>query len=98
MVVIPRKKPSILRIVSRYFCSSSSLALKLFSMWPEMTWESVLTIARIAQSTRSFDRAKMIASYSTMLLVHWNSSLATYLRLMPEGEVSIAAILAPTGP
>jgi hypothetical protein len=67
-------------------------------MWPEMTWESVLIIARLVESARSFDRAKMIASYSAMLLVHWDSSLAACLSLMPEGEVSITAILAPAEP
>ena len=63
-----------------------------------MTWELVLIIAHLAESARSFDRAKMIALYFVMLLVHWNSGLAAYLRLMPEGEVSIAAILAPAEP
>jgi hypothetical protein len=42
LVVIPKKKPSILRTVSKYFCNSSSLAFKLFLIWPKMTWESVL--------------------------------------------------------
>ena len=63
-----------------------------------MTWELVLIIARLAESAQSFDRAKMIASYSAMLLVHLNSSLATYLSLMPEGEVSIAPIPTPADP
>jgi hypothetical protein len=27
--------------------------------------------------------------------VHWNSSLAAYLSLIPDGEVRIATILAP---
>ena len=70
LVVIPRKKSSILRTVCRYFCNSGSLALKLFSMWLEITWELVLIIARLAKSVRSFDRANMIASYSSLLFVH----------------------------
>ena len=70
LVVIPRKNPSILRTVSKYFCNLGSLALKLFSMWPEMTWESVLITAHLAESTWSFDRAMMIASYSALLFVH----------------------------
>ena len=98
MVVIPRKKPSILRIVSRYFCSSSSLALKLFSMWPEITWESVSITTCLAESMQSFDRARMIASNSMILFVHWNSSLLVYLSLMPDGDVSITTILAPNDP
>ena len=97
-VMIPRKKPSILQTVSRYFCSSGSLALKLFSMWPEITWESVSITACLTESARSFDRARMIASNSGILFVHWNSSLAAYLSLMPDGEVSIATILAPNDP
>ena len=98
LVVIPRKKPLILWTMSKYFCSLGSLALKLFSMWPEMTWELVFIIACLAESAQSFDRARMIASYSTILLVLLNSSLATYLSLMPEGEVSIAPIPSPTDP
>ena len=70
LVVIPRKKPSILQTVSRYFCNSGALALKLFSMWPKMTWESILITAHLAESTWSFDRAMMIASYSALLFVH----------------------------
>ena len=98
MVVIPRKEPSILRTVSRYFCNLGSLALKLFSMWPKMTWESVLITTHLAESAWSFDRAKMIASYSALLFVHWNSSLAAYLNLILDVEVRIAMITAPTDP
>ena len=32
-------------------------------------------IAHLADSARSFDRAKIIALYSALLFVHWNSSL-----------------------
>ena len=49
-------------------------------------------ITRLTESARSFDRASMIASYSTLLFMHWNSSLAAYLSLMLDGEVKIAAI------
>ena len=52
-------------------------------------------IARLTESAQSFDRASMIALYSMLLFVHWNSSLAAYLSLMPDGEVKIAAIMAP---
>ena len=52
-------------------------------------------IARLTESARSFDRANIIVSYSALLFVHWNSSLAAYLSLMPDGEVKIAAILDP---
>ena len=55
-------------------------------------------IACLTESARGFDRASMIASYSTLLFVHWNSSLAAYLSLIPDGEVKIAAILAPADP
>ena len=75
-----------------------SLALKLLSMWPEMTWELVLITARLAESTRSFDKARMIASYSALLSVHWNTSLAAYLSLILDGEVRIAVILALVDP
>ena len=33
-----------------------------------------------------------------LLFVHWNSSLAAYLSLMPDGEVMIVAIPAPADP
>jgi hypothetical protein len=46
------------------------LALKLFLMCPEMTWESILIMARLAKSAQSFDRARMIVSYFMILLVH----------------------------
>ena len=98
MVVIPRKQPSILQTVCKYFCDSRSLALKLFSMWPEVTWESILIIARLIESAQSFDRASMIALYSALLFVHWNSSLTAYLSLIPDDEVMIAAIPAPVDP
>ena len=55
-------------------------------------------IAHLIESARSFDRASLIASYSALLFVHWNSSLAAYLSLIPDGEVKIAAILAPAYP
>jgi hypothetical protein len=37
LVVIPRKNPLILQTLCKYFCSSGSLALKLFLMCPKMT-------------------------------------------------------------
>ena len=98
LVVIPKKKPSILWTVCRYLCSSGSLALKFFSMWPQMTWESVLMTAHLVESAQSFDRARMSALYSTLLFVHCNSSLATYLSLIQDGEVRIVAILALANP
>jgi hypothetical protein len=55
-------------------------------------------IARLVESTQSFDRAMIIASYSALLFVQWNSSLAAYLSLMPDGEVRIAMILALADP
>ena len=55
-------------------------------------------IARLTESARSFDRTSMIAPYSVLLFVHWNSSLAAYLSLMPDGEVKIAAIPGPADP
>ena len=55
-------------------------------------------IARLTESARSFDRANIIVSYSALLFVHWNSSLAAYLSLMLDGEVKIASILAPVDP
>ena len=98
LVMIPRKKPSILRTVRKYFCNLGSLALKLFSIWPEVTWESVLMIAHLTESAWSFDRASMIALYSALLFVHWNSSLTAYLTLILDDEVKIATILAPVEP
>ena len=50
LVVIPKKKPSILQTECRYFCNLGSLALKLFLMCHEMTWESALITARLAKS------------------------------------------------
>ena len=57
-----------------------------------------MIIARLTESARSFDRANIIASYSVLLFVHWNSSLTAYLSLIPDDEVKIAAIPAPTEP
>ena len=54
-----------------------------------------LITARLAESVRSFDRSRMIASYSTLLFMHWNSSLVVYLSLIPDGEVRIVVIPAP---
>jgi hypothetical protein len=67
-------------------------------MCPEITCESVLITALLVDKARSFVSARMTASYFAELLVHWNSSLAAYQSLMPEGEVSIAAIPAPDEP
>ena len=55
-------------------------------------------IARLTENAWSFDRASIIAVYSALLFVHWNSSLAAYLSLMPDDEVKIAAIPAPVDP
>ena len=55
-------------------------------------------IACLTKSVRSFDRASKIALYYVLLFVQWNSSLAAYLSLMPDGEVKIASIPAPADP
>ena len=55
-------------------------------------------IALLIESAWSFDRASMIASYSALLFVHWNSSLAAYTSLIPDGEVKIVGISAPADP
>jgi hypothetical protein len=57
-----------------------------------------LTTALLAKSARSLKRARMTASYSALLFVHWNSSLAAYLSFMPDGEVRMVAIPAPITP
>ena len=74
------------------------MALKFFLILPELTWESVLMIARLTESAGSFDRASTIALYSVLLFVHWNSSLTAYLSLILDDEVKIAAIPAPVEP
>jgi hypothetical protein len=59
-----------------------------------MTKESVLMTALLADSARSMERDRMTASYSALLFVHWNSSLATYLSFKLDGDVRMAAIPA----
>jgi hypothetical protein len=49
-VVMPKNYDSILWVACKYLCSSSSLNFKLFSMCPEMTWESVLMMAHCVDS------------------------------------------------
>jgi hypothetical protein len=50
--------------------------------------------ALLADSARSMERDRMTASYSALLFVHWNSSLATYLSFKLDGDVRMAAIPA----
>jgi hypothetical protein len=70
------KKASIFWTVSRYFLSFGSLALLLLLMWPVITCESDLSIALLIPIALSFQSPKRRASYSTMLFVQLNSSLA----------------------
>jgi hypothetical protein len=52
----------------------------------------------MADSAQSLERARMTTSYSTLLFVHWNSSLPAYLSFMPDGEVRMATIPTPVMP
>jgi hypothetical protein len=76
LVVIPRKEASTLRTLCRYFCSSGLRALVLFSTCPDTTSESVLVMAFRADMARNLLSARRTASYSAILLVQGNSSLA----------------------
>jgi hypothetical protein len=94
----PLKEASSLRTVSKYFSSFGSLALLLLSIWPEMTWESVLRIALFIPIAFSFRSPNRRASYSAMLFVQLKSSLAAYHVLTLEGATRTAAAPAPKVP
>jgi hypothetical protein len=72
----PSKEASILRTISRYFSSFGSHALLLLSMWHVITCESDLRIALLIPIALSFRSPKRRVSYSAMLFVQLNSSLA----------------------
>jgi hypothetical protein len=80
--------------------STGSLAEYSFSTWSATTLEYVVIMQVVTLSARNLRSPKMMASYSAMLLVHLSDSKAklrqaTYLYLMPVGEVMIAAAPAP---
>lgn len=67
-------------------------------MCPATTWESVLIYNLCIPIALALRRPSNTASYSAILLVHWNSSLTAYLILILDGEVIIAIVLAPMNP
>jgi hypothetical protein len=76
------------------------LAEQSFSICPITILESVLTIHVVTPRALSFQSPRMTASYSVVLLVHLsdlsvNLRCATYLYLIPEGDVMITATFAP---
>ena len=78
--------------------SSGSLAVYSFSTWPVTTLESILTVNVFAPKAFALLSAKIRASYSVVLFVDLNSSLATYFSLTPEGAVRTAEAPAPAWP
>jgi hypothetical protein len=94
----PSKEASILRTVSKYFSSFGSLALQLLSIWPEITWESILRTALLIPIAFNFRRLKSKASYSAILFVQLKSSLAAYQVLTLEGATNTTAAPAPKVP
>ena len=79
---------------NRYLANSGSLAVYSFSTWPVMTWESVLIVRILAPRAFAFVSASIRPSYSAMLLVDLNSSLAVYFSRTPEG--ASRTVEAPT--
>jgi hypothetical protein len=70
----PSKEASNLQTVSKYFQASDLFVL--LSIWPEMTWESVLRIALLIPIAFSFRSPNRRASYSAILFVQLKSNLA----------------------
>jgi hypothetical protein len=98
-IMNPLKKFSILRIAARYLSRVSSLAMHCFSIWLAITLESIFIIQCWIPIARNLRRPSNTASYSAIFLMQLfvsavNCSHTAYLSLMPEGEISIAAVLA----
>ena len=94
----PAKCFSILLTAARYLISSGSFTVNSFSTCPTTTWESDLIMHLRTPSALSFRKPNNTASYSAMLLVVRNSSLAAYRSLGPLGGVRITDIPAPDMP
>jgi hypothetical protein len=97
-----RVKPLNLRsstlTTSRYLLSFGSLAVYSFSTCPATIWESILMTRFLAPRAFALLRPKMSPSYSAILLVAWNSSLAAYFERRPEGAWITAEAPAPRLP
>jgi hypothetical protein len=83
---------------AKYLTSSSSHAMYSFFNWPTMTWESVFISSVLAPSAFALLSPSTRPSYSAMLFVALNSSLATYLVRRPNGASNTAEAPTPEWP
>jgi hypothetical protein len=99
---MPRKTDSIFLTVCTYFTNSTSPALYDLLMWFAITCETILISTPWIESAWSLiSEAENYGFIISLLLVHWNSNLATYLILIPEGDdinVTAPAPIVPQAP
>jgi hypothetical protein len=81
--------------MAKYLTSSGSRAIYFFLTWPARTWESILTSSVFAPSAFALLSPSIRPSYSAILFVALNSSLAAYFIWSPEGATKMAEALAP---
>jgi hypothetical protein len=81
-----------------YLISSGFRAMYSFSTWLATTWEFVLINSVFAPSAFALLSPSIRPSYSAMLFVALNSSLAAYFVQSPDGATSTAEALAPDWP
>jgi hypothetical protein len=89
--------------VANYLSKVASLAMYSFSIWLTVTLEYVFNIQFWIPIAHNLRMLSNTASYSTMLLLLLSVSVVnckhtTYLSLMPEGDIRIAAALVPETP
>ena len=84
--------------MARYLINSGSHAMYSFSTYPAMTWESVFASNVFAPSAFALLRPSIRPSYSAILFVALNSSLAAYFVRRPDGAINTAEASAPRCP
>ena len=84
--------------VARYLTSSGSLTTYSFLTCQATTWESVFACTVFAPSAFALLRPSMRPSYSAILFVALNSSLAAYFMWRPDGAIKTAKAPAPRCP
>ena len=84
--------------VAKYFTSFGSLAEYSFSTGLATIWESVFARIVLAPSAFALLSPSMRPSYSAMLFVALNASLASYFEWRPYGDTSMVEAPAPRCP
>ena len=84
--------------MSRYLINSGSRAMYSFSTYSAMTWESVFASNVFASSAFALLRPSIRPSYSAILFVALNSSLAAYFVWRPDGDIKTAKAPSPRCP